>query len=73
MSTMPWLSNDELRDLTGYVRPTCQARWLGENGIKFWVNRLNQVRVPRKAVDGSKEEKADKRTEPDFSKVRKAS
>lgn len=73
MSTMPWLSDEELRDLTGYVRPTCQARWLGDNGIKFYVNALNKVRVPREAVAGLTIVKAQKRTEPDFSKVRKAS
>jgi hypothetical protein len=73
MSTMPWLSDEELQDLTGYVRPTCQARWLGDNGIKFYVNALNKVRVPRESVAGLTVGKTVKRTEPDFSKVRKAS
>lgn len=73
MSTMPWLSDEELRDLTGYMRPSCQARWLGENGIKFYLNAINKVRVPREAVAGLKIGKPEKRTEPDFSKVRKAS
>lgn len=73
MSEKPWLSDEELQDLTGYVRPTCQARWLGENGIKFYLNRLNKVRVPRENVAGLKVGKVEKRTEPDFSKVRKAS
>ncbi len=73
MSTMPWLSDEELQDLTGYIRPTFQARWLGENGIKFYLNALNKVRVPREAVAGLQVGKTQKRTEPDFSKVRKAS
>jgi hypothetical protein len=73
MSTMPWLSDEELRDLTGYMRPSCQARWLGENGIKFYLNALNKVRVPRESVAGLTVGKTAKRTEPDFSKVRKAS
>jgi hypothetical protein len=73
MSEKPWLSDDELQDLTGYVRPTCQARWLGENGIKFYLNAINKVRVPREAVAGLKVGKSEKRTEPDFTKVRKAS
>jgi hypothetical protein len=73
MTTMPWLSDEELRDLTGYMRPTCQARWLGDNGIKFYLNALNKVRVPREAVAGLTIAKVQKRTEPDFSKVRKAS
>lgn len=70
---MPWLSDEELKDLTGYVRPTCQARWLGENGIVFRINRLNKVRVFREDMTAHKGRKPEKRTEPDFSKVRKAS
>jgi hypothetical protein len=34
---------------------------------------LNKVRVPREAVAGLTTTKVQKRTEPDFSKVRKAS
>lgn len=70
---MPWLSDDELRDLTGYVRPTCQMRWLAENGIKAYLNALNKVRVPREAVAGLKITTTEERTKPDWSKVRKAS
>ena len=74
MSTLPWLSEDELRDLTGYIRPSWQSKWLADNGIKFYLNALNKVRVPREAVAGIKPGKVEnKRTEPDFSKVRKAS
>lgn len=69
----PWLSDDELRDLTGYMRPTCQMRWLTENGIKGYVNALNKVRVSRDAISAVKAAKTEKRTEPDFTKVRKAS
>lgn len=70
---LPWLTDDELRDLTGYVRPTCQMRWLTNNGIKGYLNALNKVRVSRDAIAAVKAGKADKRTEPDFSKVRRAS
>lgn len=70
---MPWLSDDELRDLTGYIRPTCQMRWLAENNIKAYLNALNKVRVPREAVAGLKIAKSEERTKPDFTKVRKAS
>lgn len=73
MSTMPWLSDEELRDLTGYVRPSCQMRWLLENNIKAYLNRLNKVRVPREAVAGLKAAKPEERTKPDYSKIRKAS
>ena len=69
----PWLTDDELKDLTGYVRPTCQARWLTKNGIRCFVNALGQVRVMREALVDVHSGKAKKRTEPDFSKVRKVS
>jgi hypothetical protein len=67
----PWLTDDELRELTGYVRARHQARWLADNRIKFYINALNKVRVPREAVAGVAPP-AKKRTEPDFSKVRRA-
>lgn len=70
---LPWLSDDEVRDLTGYVRPTAQSRWLSSNRIKFYLNALNKVRVPRDAIAGVKPQASEKRTEPDFTKVRKAS
>jgi hypothetical protein len=69
----PWLSDEELRDLTGYVRPTAQARWLTSNRIKFYLNALNKVRVPRDAIAGRPASVTEKRTEPDFTKVRRAS
>ncbi len=69
----PWLSEEELKDLTGYVRPTCQARWLSSNGIRCFVNALGRVRVPREALADVQSGKTKKRTEPDFSKVRKVS
>jgi hypothetical protein len=72
MSPLPWLSDEELRDLTGYIRPSWQARWLADNGIKFYLNALNKVRVPRESIAGLKVGKPEKRTEPDFSKVRRA-
>jgi hypothetical protein len=68
----PWLSDDELRDLTGYVQPSRQVKWLEENRIKHYVNRLNRARVPRDAIVGFKARPNEQRTEPDFSKVRKA-
>lgn len=68
--SQPWLSDDELRDLTGYVQPSRQVRWLEENRIKHYVNRLNRARVPRDAIVAFKG--SEKRTEPDFTKVRKA-
>lgn len=68
----PWLTDAELQDLTGYVRPTAQMRWLSANRIKGYLNALNKVRVSRDALTIVKVPGADKRTEPDFTKVRKA-
>jgi hypothetical protein len=74
VSQQPWLDDDELKDLTGYVRPTHQARWLSANAIKFYVNALNKVRVPREAIAGVvSATKQKRRTEPDFTKIRRAS
>lgn len=67
----PWLSDDELADLTGYVQPSRQLRWLEENRIRHYVNRLNRARVPRDAILAFRG-KTEKRTEPDFTKIRKA-
>lgn len=68
----PWLTDAELHDLTGYVRTKEQARWLADNRIKFYINALNKVRVPREAVAGVAPPMK-KKTEPDFTKVRRAS
>ncbi len=32
-----FLSTAELQDLTGYVQPAAQRRWLAENGYRFDV------------------------------------
>lgn len=47
-------------------------RWLSANRIKGYLNALNKVRVSRDALTIVKATGADKRTEPDFTKVRKA-
>ena len=67
-----WLSDDELKELTGYVQPARQVRWLEQNRIKHYISRLKKVRVPPEAIAGIKIAQSEKRTEPDFTKVRKA-
>ncbi len=69
--SQPWLTDDELKELTGYVQPSRQVRWLEQNRIKHYISRLNRARVPREAIAGLKVA-TEKRTEPDFTKVRKA-
>lgn len=71
--TAPWLSDDELRDLTGYARPTCQARWLTQNGIRCYVNGLGKVRVSRDALSSVAAAGRRKKAEPDLTNVRKVS
>jgi len=68
--TQPWLTDAEIADLTGYVQPCRQIRWLEQNRIKHFVNRLQKPRVPRDIL--AKAAPTEKRTEPDFTKVRKA-
>lgn len=70
---LPWLSDEELHDLTGYRRPSFQVQWLVSNRIKHYVNALNKVRVPRDALAALKAQATEKKTEPDFTKVRKVS
>lgn len=70
---LPWLTDAEVRELTGYVRSSCQKRWLDQHGIRAFVNALGKVRVPRDAVTSLQAPKQRKPTEPDFSKVRRIS
>lgn len=68
---LPWLSEDEVEQLTGYVRPTCQARWLSKNGIRCYMNALGRVRVSRDALSSVGAPAKRKKAEPDLSNVRK--
>lgn len=69
----PFLSDDQVQNLTGYVQPKRQARWLAANGIKFFRNARGQIRIPRDAVMSRVVPAKQDRTVPDFTKVRKAS
>jgi hypothetical protein len=66
----PFLSDLEVEELTGYVQPKRQARWLQQNGFRPLINGRGKVRVPRDAV-ASRPNQAKARTEPDFSRVRR--
>ena len=53
-----WLSSADLEELTGYRRPTAQARWLRRHGYRFTVNALGVpvvavAEVNRKLVGGT--------------------
>jgi hypothetical protein len=54
-----FLSENDLRQLTGVKRPTAQVRWLRKNGYRHTVNEIGFpvvmiAEVSRKLVGGSK-------------------
>ena len=46
-----FLSATELADLTGYVRPSAQVRWLQEKGWPFTIGGDGQPKVLRRLVE----------------------
>ena len=36
------LNSSDLQDLTGYIRPSAQVRWLRRHGWRFTVNALGE-------------------------------
>ena len=47
---MMFLTRDELKQLTGYKRPSAIRRWLGQNGYEYEVARDGYPRVLSDAV-----------------------
>lgn len=45
-----FLTAAELADLTGYVRPSAQVRWLRANGYRFEIGGDGLPKVLRSAV-----------------------
>jgi len=45
-----FLSNDELRELSGYQKPSAQKRWLEAQGIAFLVGGDGLIKVLRSVV-----------------------
>lgn len=45
-----FLSNDELRELSGYQKPTAQMRWLEAQGIAYLVGGDGLIKVLRSVV-----------------------
>jgi hypothetical protein len=45
-----FLTTDEVEDLTGYQRPSCQVRQLQEYGLRFFVAADGRPRVVRAAI-----------------------
>lgn len=53
---MLFLTNDELRELTGYVQPAKQVAQLKSQRIPFHVNRAGHPKVARAILEGRKVE-----------------
>ena len=49
---MMFLAAEELRNLTGYQKPTLQIRWLAENGYSFDVRCDGRPVVSRAYYEG---------------------
>lgn len=46
-----FLTAEQLRELTGYVKPSKQIEWLTRNGIRHFVNAYGRPVVPAGLVD----------------------
>jgi hypothetical protein len=67
-----FLTEEEVRSLTGYVRPSAQVRWLRDHGWRFNVNALGKPVVAlaefnRRMVTGSSTVR--QKQEPDWSAI----
>lgn len=70
MTTSPWLSADEVAELTARRKWKAQCRALATMGISFRVNAVGRPLVERAAVlTAAKGPGAGRKTEPDWSKV----
>jgi hypothetical protein len=70
MTTSPWLSADEVAELTARRKWKAQCRALATMGIGFRVNAVGRPLVERAAVLTAGRAKVSGRpTEPDWSKV----
>lgn len=66
----PYLTDLEVEDLTGYVQPKRQARWLVVNGFKPFINGRGKVRVPRAQFE-ARQASIKSKTEPNFTGIRR--
>lgn len=64
-----FLSQEEVQELTGYKKYTCQARWLRSNGFKYVIGYDGKPKVTADHVNilmGSIDKNARKKTEPNY-------
>lgn len=65
-----FLTDEQLRELTGRQRPAAQIRWLRANGLRHWVRADGHPVVPVSAVEG-REQAAPVRSQPNFAALRR--
>lgn len=68
--TSTFVTQEELQNLTDYVMPSAQKRWLARNGWEFTVSGLGRPKVLRAYFEqrmGLASAKPSAHTEPDFS------
>lgn len=67
------LSKSEIKQITGFVRASAQARWLQRHGWRFAVNGLGEPVVAieefNRQLVGGKQSKQVQKQEPDFSSI----
>ena len=63
------LTRKELRDLTGYERPSRQIRWLRQYGIRFFEAADGYPRVLRSDLENKEKKRA---SSPKLSAIRKS-
>lgn len=71
--TRLFLTDLELRDLTGKQVPSAQAKVLRRNGLRFFIRADGHLRVPRQEINRSDSNAPTRRWAPDFSQFRKSS
>ena len=62
-----FLKAEDLTELTGYVRPSAQRRWLTRNGIRFWVRADGKLAVLTAQMQIRKNSSAPQDWQPDLS------
>lgn len=63
-----FLTADELQDLTGYIYPKYQRKWLINEGIPFKANRMGEPKVKR-SLFTQNEPIQQQEVEPDFGAI----
>ena len=72
----PFLTDEQVVDMTGLRQSAAQIRWLTQNGVKHWIRADGKPRVPRWVAEGRQESSAtpdlpSELTQPDFGALRR--